>query len=500
MAEEGVPLSGYGVAVARWWREILAVSAVAALLGAAGVWSLALVMPRYAASADVAIVHRSATVALDNRFRAVDVEPLGRQARGQQARRAALVGLAHQADLAESVFNRLQDDLEEGSSPVQLLSAIDAELVTVGMANNRPESDLIRLTAYAPRATLAKALADAWAEAFVEDSNAVFATVPQQVVDTVGAELERVRTLYEEAEAELQAFTAATRIDLLEQEISAKDAVIQEVVATWRLTATAAFQKEMTSRLSAIDEDLTHLRQTRARLRDAEGIQSQIDSSPSSVASNGLAILLFKTRLVMSDTANLEIRLGELPVVTAADQRQDIDATVESLNRQIEFLQANVADQTGALGGLVGDDESNDDTNIVRGLLDAMVQQLDTNRDQPMMALLAKLESERRALATERQNELTMQANLTVARDLAQTTLSTLQNEVVELQLSIASAPSQVRLASLAVLPVDTAWPTAPLVGGIFLVAGFLAALLLAPLASAMGWQPPLGRQLATEH
>lgn len=496
MAEEGVPLSGYGVAVARWWREILAISAVAALLGAAGVWSLALVVPRYAASADVAIVHRSATVALDNRFRAVDVEPLARQSRGQQARRAALVGLAHQADLAETVFNRLQDDLEEGSSPVQLLSAIDAELVTVGMANNRPESDLIRLTAYASQATLAKALADAWAEAFVEDSNALFTTVPQQVVDTVGAELARVRTLYEEAEAELQAFTAAARIDLLEQEISAKDAVIQEVVSTWRLTATAAFQKEITSRLSAIDEDLAHLRETRARLRDAQGIRLQIDSSPSSVASNSLAISLFKARLVSS--ARLEFRLGELPVVTAADQRKDLDTTIESLEQQIEFLQTNVAAQTKALGALVGDEGGNGDTNIVRDLLGAMVRQLDTNRDQPMMALLAKLEGERRALATARQNELTTQANLTVARDLAQTTLSTLQNEVVELQLSIASAPSQVRLASLAVLPVDTAWPTAPLVGGVFLVIGFLAALLLAPLASAMGWQPPLGRRLAT--
>ena len=488
---EGVPMSAYATAVALWWREILALSATAALLGIAGVWSLGQLVPRYAASADVAIIHTSSSVALDERFQAVDRSELQIQRRGRPARRAALVGLVHQADLAERVFDRLQSDLEEGASPVELLSAIDAELVTVGMAGNRPESDLIRLTAYASGAPLAKALADAWAEAFVEDMNALFADVPRQVVDTVAAELASVRARYADAEAELQAFMAASRIDLLEQEIAAKDAVIEEVVSTWRLTATAAFQKEMTSRLAAIDEDLAHLRQTRARLRDAQGLRLLLDSSPSSVATNSLALYLFKARLTAED-AHLEIRLGDMPAVSAADQQRDVDTTIKSLERQILDLDASVADQTDALASLVGD---SDEEGGIRNLLRRMVQQLDTNREQPMMELLAKLENEKRALTSERQNELIAQANLTVARDLMHTTLSTLQSEVVELELSLASAPSQVRLASLAVLPVDTAWPGAPLVGAVCLVAGFLAALLLVPLASAMGWRPPLGRR-----
>ena len=491
---EGVPIAGYATLVALWWREILAVPATAALLGFAGIWSLEHLVPRYAASADVAIIHTRSTVALDERFQAVDRSDRQVQQRGRPARRAALVGLVHQADLAERVFDRLQGDLEEASSPVELLAAIEAELVTVGMASNRPESDLIRLTAYAPEATLAKALADAWAEAFVDDMNALFADVPREVVDTVAAELASVRARYAEAEAKLQAFMAASRIDLLEQEIAAKDAVIQEVVSTWRLTATAAFQKDITSRLTSIDENLAHLRETRARLRNAQGLRLLLNSSPSSVASNSLAIFLFKAGLA-SENPHLEIRLGDMPAVSAADQEQDIDSAIESLERQIASLQANVADQTQALASLVG---KTGDQEGIRGLLGNMVDQLDTNRDQPMMTLLAKLETEKRALATERQNEVTQQANLTVARDLMHTTLSTLQSEVVELELSLASAPSQVRLASLAVLPVDTAWPGAPLVAAVGLVAGFLAALLLVPVASAMNWQPPLGRRSAS--
>lgn len=468
-------------------------SAASAALGAAGIWCLELLLPRYAAAADVAIIHRSSSVALDERFQAV--EQVARRDRiGRAGRRAAMVGLAHQADLAENVFAQLQGDLEEGESPARLLSAIDAELVTVGMASNRPESDLIRLTAHAPKAALAKTLADAWAEAYVDDVNALFADVPRQVVDTVAAELASVRARYFEAEGALQAFMATSRVDLLEQEIAAKDAVIQEVVATWQLTATAAFQKEMASRFAAVDEDLEHMRQTRARLRDAQGLRMLLEAGgPSSVASNSLAIYLFKARM-MANNPNLELRLGETPAVTAADQRHDIDTTIKSLKNQIVTLETNVASQTKALATLVGQGE---DENGIRGLLGEMVRQLDTSREQPMMELLAKLEREKRSLATDRQNELTTQANLVVERDLMRTTLTTLQNEVVELQLTVASAASSVRLASRAALPVDTAWPSASLVAAVSLVAGLFAALLLAPLASAMGWRPPLGSRPA---
>lgn len=492
-AAESVPLSGYALAVVRWWREILATAVAAAVLGAVGIWLLELFVPRYAASSDVAIIHRGSNVALDDRFQAVARDQERADRRGRQGRRAAMLGLAHQADLAESVFERLQGELEEGASPAQLLTTIDAELVTVGMASNRPESDLIRLTASASAPTLAKMLADAWAELFVDDLNALFADVPQRVVDTVTAELATIRGRYLEAENALQAFMAASRVDLLEQEIAAKDAVIQEVVSTWQLTATAAFQKEMASRLSAIDEDLEHVRKARSTLRDAQGLQMLLDGNSSSVASNSLAIYLLKVRL-MTNNPNLEIRLGEIPVLSPADQERDIDITIKSLRQQITDTEANIAAQTKALGSLVG--ESGADAGV-RGLLGAMVRQLDTEREQPMMELIAKLEGEKRGLAAERQDELTRQTDLTLERDLLRTTLSTLQSEVVELQLIVASAPSQARLASGALVPVDTVWPAAPLVGGIFLVVGFVAALLLAPFATALGWQPPLGRRYA---
>lgn len=469
---------------------------MAAVFGTACAWSLDFFMPRYAASADVAIIPRRASVALDARFQAVG--PQGGQRQGgfsRQGHRAALVGLVHQADLAERVFDRLRGDLEEDASPARLLSAIDADLFVIGMATEASQSDLIRLTAYAPVPGLAKALADTWAEGFVDDVNALFADVPRQVVDTIAAERASVRERYLEAESELQGFMAASRADLLDQEIAAKDAVIEEVVSTWHQTATAAFQKEVTSRLAAVDENLEQLRRTRANLADARALRSLLESAnPSSIASNSLAIHLFKARMV-SNVANLEIRLGEISAGSATDQQQDLDFTIKGLEEHADRLNQVIASQTAALASLVGDDAS--EQNGIRDRLQEMVRQLDTEGDQPMMSLLAKLEREKRALATAREQELTTKANLTVERDLLRTTLSTLQSEVVELELAVASAPSQVRLASGAVLPVDTAWPAAPLVGAISLVAGFLGALLLVPVASALGWQPPLGRRFA---
>ena len=109
-----------------------------------------------------------------------------------------------------------------------------------------------------------------------------------------------------------------------------------------------------------------------------------------------------------------------------------------------------------------------------------------------MMVLLADLEAEKRSLTARRDNEIAQQTDLTLERDLMRSTLTTLQNEMVELELTIASAPSQVRLASLAVAPTNSAWPAPALVAAVFLVVGFFAAIFLSVILSAVGRQPPL--------
>ena len=490
-AEAG-PLGSYMLALTSWWREILLLAVAAGVFGALLPLALNQVLPRYTASADVAIIPRRANVALDVRFAAV--EGATRRFRSDpQGRRAALVGLVNQPNLAEKVLRQLRGQLPEDTRPGDLTGKVEGELVVIGMAGQRPESDLIRITVQADSPSLAKAFADAWAETFVTDVNQLYEEVPSQVVETVRAELVSVRDRYAEAEIALRSFTSTSEIDLLNQQIDAKQELVTQVVATWRLTATAAFQRDVESRLATLDDSLAKLRRLEADLRDANGLAAQLRAdTPSSTATNALAIYLFKARLVGGD-ATLEIDLGDMLQVSAADQQQDMAVTIESLGRQVEDLQVAVSAQTNELSSLVGK-AGEAETGSIRDELDRMTAYLDTSREQPLMRLLATLEEEKRVMIGQRDKHIARQTDLTVERDLMRSTLTTLQNEMVELELNVASAPSQVRLASLAVVPTNSAWPAPALVAPIFAAVGLFAAVFLSVVVSATGRQPPLGR------
>ena len=465
----------------------------AAVVGASGIVALDVLMPRYTASTDVAIVGRKSEVAIDNRFSAVDSRT--DRATGRPSRRLALLGLVHKPDLAQQVFTRLRGQLDEDATPAALLGSVDAELVTMGMTSNQPNSDLIRIAVSANSPRLAKSIADAWTEAFVADVNVLYEEVPGHVLETVQAELTNVRQRYLEAENKLKEHVAASRVDLLDQQIAGKNNVIAELLTVWQRTATSSFQKNIESQLDAVEETLTRLHQLEADLLDAQALREQLDSDgPSSVASNSLAIYLFKAKL-LAGSPTLEIALGAVPPMSAADQRQDMDQTIKSIRQQITRTGESLATRNAEVASLVGSNGDLGEAN--RALLVDMVRQLDSSRDQPVMALLAQLEEEKRMLAAERQEDATQQENLTLERDLLRTALTTLQNEVVELELTVASSTTQLRLASLAILPADTAWPAAGLVAVVCFVAGALGAFLLVPIASALGREPPIATIVA---
>ena len=488
---EGPPFGSYVQAVSSWWRESALLALAAGAFGALVPMALDVLAPRYTASADVAIIPRSANVALDVRFKAVE-GAARRSSTNPQGRRAALVGLVNKPNLASKVLNQLREEFDEETRPADLLENVDAELVVIGMASNRPESDLIRITVQANSPPLAKAFADTWAKMFVTDINLLYEAVPSQVIATVQAELSSIRERYLESQRELEAFTARSPIGLLNQQIEAKQELISQVVSTWRLTATASFQKDIESRLVTLDESLAKLRRLEADLRDAFGLAMQLDAdTPSSTATNALAIYLFKARLIGADPT-LELNLGDMAQVSATDQQQDMEATIKSLRQQLEVVRTAVQQQTQELSSLVGQADS--DLVNIRIEFDNMTAYLDTTRDQPMMALLAELETEKRLLTEQRDGEIAKQTDLTLERDLMRSTLTTLQNEMVELELTVASAPSQVRLASLAVLPTNSAWPAPALTAVVFFVVGIFAAVFLSVGASSLGRQPPLRR------
>ena len=124
-------------------------------------------------------------------------------------------------------------------------------------------------------------------------------------------------------------------------------------------------------------------------------------------------------------------------------------------------------------------------------LNEALAQPID---EQPLLTLMNGIERDKQALVAQKQLETATLADLTLVRDLRRSTLETLQNEVVELQLRATASPSAVRLASYSLAPSISAWPS-PLLGGFaaLLVASF-GGVCMAFAANAMGRRPFLRR------
>ena len=365
-----VDLRAYAFVLAAWWREIVAGAVSFAVGTAALVLAARLVFPTYETQVDVTVIRMATQVSMDQTLQT------GGQQRNLQrqewsARRAALVGLVHNSDVAQAVAERLRgqfEDEKEGTAN-RLIRRIDAELVTIGMLSNSNMSDLIRITARGDSPEQAVAIANAWAEEYVNHVNRLYEQVPETLTASISTAVANAQQAYDAAQAGLETFITRSEIDRLQRQIAAKATTLGDLQALWRVTVDTqlmAVEKQQETAFQTVSEwfdfqfqELATNYDTRRKinllLADARGLRAQIEGSgEASVASNGLAFLLLKTAAYASSVGSatsLEVNVadGGAVHVDARQQLEDVNAIISALETREQQIARDIVRQSEAL-------------------------------------------------------------------------------------------------------------------------------------------------------
>lgn len=254
-ADDEIDLRKYIDILIKRWREIVIITIAFVVLVAAAVLALRFLQaPMYEADANVAIVRTQTQVSFDERF----TTSSGQMAAADiSSRRSALLGLVFNGAIAERVIADLGDQLNaEEQEPATLLRRIDAELSSTG--GRATQSDLIAITARADAPEKAAAIANAWAQHYVQEVNRIYGQVPDEMMASVQSQLDQAKTTYEGAQRNLEQFLATSPVNSLRRQaqetqeaISALQRANTEALSSYVQEILASYRRIVTTYLSA---------------------------------------------------------------------------------------------------------------------------------------------------------------------------------------------------------------------------------------------------------
>ena len=463
-------------------RRIIFVTFVVAAIGGAGVMALKTVLPKYETSADVAIIRTSAAVAMDAKFDVTTgTNPRSNRGRDMTARRAALIGLIHSGELARRVVEQLGGLLDGYEHPVdKLLQDVSGELVTIGAFSRMNQSDLIRITVDADSPERAVAIANTWADEYVVFVNKLYEQVSLPVIARIQDEVEKTEQAYIRAQDKLETFLSNSKISYLTHLIEMNTEIVNKYREIRNTTTATLANSTIASEIQKLTDLHERKRNLNILLDGAQGLLSQIENGgDAGIDSNALAIRILKlqayaTKDMLSENLELEIAAPTgKQTKNAEEQIADVKSLIMSFEQRMVRIDLSISSTTSSLSrvlvGLQSASESpekiqsnvqiDDETDFLDDLYYYLL-----HGDRPLRQLIVDLESESQLLREQIEIENFEMHNLIQKRDLVRLGLETLRNEQLELQLATVAASSEVRLASSAVTPQRSAWPSPVLV------------------------------------
>lgn len=275
-ADDEIDLRKYLDVLIKRWREILFFTLLVSAVSALGIFAYRLFQtPIYEAQASVAIVRTQTEVNFDERFTTSSGQPASNDV---TSRRSALLGLVYSGSIAERVVSDLKEQLSDTErDPAYLLRQVKAELAA---QNRNTQSDLILISVRAESPTLAAAIANAWAQYYVQEVNRIYGQVPNEMIASVQNELDQAQATYTEAQRALEQFLAESPLNTLRREMEETQRAI-EALQTANSAALSSYVDEVLNSYRRIVS--THLNaQTDAQLfgftREQEGRRQLLDA------------------------------------------------------------------------------------------------------------------------------------------------------------------------------------------------------------------------------
>ena len=515
-SDEVVNLERYALILAVWWREIVFGAFLFAIVGGAVALALSVALPKYETSADVAIIPTSSVISIDDKFSAVGDDRQLRRTSTEEgvARRAALIGLVHNGDVASKVIERLGNRLEEDRYiKAKLLEKISAGLVTIGAVSRHNQSNLIRITASADSPEEAAMIADAWAEEYVITVNRVYERVPKDVIIRVRNQMMVAEEAYGEIQIELETHKLNNNVDELNRQIEMNDRSVENHKNIWYQTTTTLLNEKFNADIQSLLWNYTARRKLHGLLKDALSLREQIEyAGKADIPSNDLAIQLLKIQAytMMSDVPQgleLALETNHSSYLGTVNHNEDVDAFIKSLEGRIRQIETDIAQQERGVSSYLldgGESGTNSSHATTSRTLKKAASPLSVLRyyvefgDEPLRKLIEGFEDNNRTLKSKLEKISAREANLIEERDRRRAALQALRNETIELQLTASAAPSQVRLASSAVEPGKSSWPSPGLVAAITGAAWMPASVFTVLFLNALGIRPFLTRRRVT--
>lgn len=508
--DEYVPLASYVLVAASWRREIALGAVLAAVAGGALALLVEVLAPEYSASADVAVIDTRTTVSLDESFQAAESVFLQRRGNFNQAylaRRAALLGLVKSGNVAEAVA-RSMDWLEAGD-PVKLsvlLDSVSAELVTIGTVTDRNQSDLLRITLEADSPEEAVLGANTWATRYVAEANHVFTPVTPGVVASVQQRLEAAEKAYLQAQVGLEKHLAQNDAEKLQRRADMMRADLAKMQEARETLLGMQIDARTTQQAMLLSERHSTRRKLEIMSGNIESLLQHVEiGGDATVPSSSLAVQLFKLQLYSMGETDLEISLENNSPVHGDEVSllRDINALDKAIKAHLDHVNITIQNMTDGVLRQVGYTDSSQaelseaNPEFSLSYFEPLTKVVFSSRDS-YLDVVDSIETDIQTLGVQLENIASRTKLLTQRRDLAYSNLETLQNEVVELQLTSAGAQSVVRIGAPAVASKSTR--PSPIIAGAVLGAAMLPlSTLLVLFLNTIGIQPPL-RRAGSEH
>ncbi|MEJ2750474.1 MAG: hypothetical protein P8183_21585, partial [Anaerolineae bacterium] len=415
----------------------------------------------YEAEATVAIVRERTTVSFNTSIETQE-DILG--SRDVNSRREALIALVTSNDVAEQVLAEVKDLLAPEDRNVAAL---------LDMAGASNTGDLIVITVSYEDPQTAAEIANAWAQVYEKYVNALYVSGTSNRPEVLRTQVTSAKTAYDTAQANLEAFIGDNQIDLLQNEINAKNALLSSYLTATTSIQSGPIQFQANVRQQLLANYYADLGNVEIWLADAQALREQIAAdtgSPATGISNALALISLRSRVFGGSGQSIILQLDLANELPEPIQVADVDALISVLEARRTKTESNIE-------------------SLSISFADVAPAELVIDENSPIQRQIAELGDNLLQLRAELTAQYAQQQELTQARDLAWNTYQALSKKEAEVTVAAESTGTEVRLASRSAVPDKPAGRSGLLMAVVAAVVGGMLAVF--GVTAVYWWREP---------